>query len=195
MDVKCPGSGEAAKMDWANLRRLTRDDQVKFVIKDRADYEFARDVVTRERLADRVGGGAVLAGARRAGRAASSPTWILADRLPVRLQLQAHKYIWRQTTRGVVMRASGRARSSGGLDSYTAAAVARRDGFELYALSIHYGQRHARELEAARAVARALGVARHVEIDLDLSRFGGSALTDDIAVPEGSAARCRRTSR
>jgi 7-cyano-7-deazaguanine synthase len=73
---------------------------------------------------------------------------------------------------------------SGGLDSYTAAAVARRDGFELYALSINYGQRHVRELEAARAVARALGIARHVEIDLDLSRFGGSALTADIDVPK-----------
>jgi 7-cyano-7-deazaguanine synthase len=73
---------------------------------------------------------------------------------------------------------------SGGLDSYTAAAVARRDGFELYALSINYGQRHVRELAAARAVARALGIARHVEIDLDLSRFGGSALTADIDVPK-----------
>jgi 7-cyano-7-deazaguanine synthase len=73
---------------------------------------------------------------------------------------------------------------SGGLDSYTAAAVARRDGCELYALSINYGQRHVRELAAARAVAAALGVARHVEIDLDLSRFGGSALTADIDVPK-----------
>ena len=73
---------------------------------------------------------------------------------------------------------------SGGLDSYTAAAVVGREGFELYALSINYGQRHLRELEAARSVARALSVARHVEIDLDLSRFGGSALTADIAVPK-----------
>ena len=73
---------------------------------------------------------------------------------------------------------------SGGLDSYTAAALAKRDGRELYALSIHYGQRHARELEAARVVAAALGVARHLEIDLDLSRFGGSALTSAIDVPK-----------
>lgn len=76
---------------------------------------------------------------------------------------------------------------SGGLDSYTAAAIARRDGRELYALSVHYGQRHARELEAAREVARALDVTRHVEIDLDLSKFGGSALTADIAVPKDRA--------
>jgi 7-cyano-7-deazaguanine synthase len=73
---------------------------------------------------------------------------------------------------------------SGGLDSYTAAAVAKRDGFALYALSIRYGQRHARELEAARTVAASLGVSRHLELELDLSRIGGSALTSDIAVPK-----------
>lgn len=73
---------------------------------------------------------------------------------------------------------------SGGLDSYTAAAVARRDGFDLYALSVRYGQRHVHELAAARRVAQALGVVRHLELDVDLSRMGGSALTDDIAVPK-----------
>jgi 7-cyano-7-deazaguanine synthase len=73
---------------------------------------------------------------------------------------------------------------SGGLDSYTAAAVARRDGFALYALTIDYGQRHAQELDAARRVAAALPVERHIEIDLDLTRFGGSALTSDVAVPK-----------
>lgn len=74
---------------------------------------------------------------------------------------------------------------SGGLDSYTAAAVAKRDGFALFALSINYGQRHAQELEASRAVARSLGVERHIQIDLDLTRIGGSALTSDqIDVPK-----------
>ena len=73
---------------------------------------------------------------------------------------------------------------SGGLDSYTAAAMARRDGFDLYALSVRYGQRHAQELEAARRVASWLGVRRHLELGVDLSRMGGSALTDDIAVPK-----------
>jgi 7-cyano-7-deazaguanine synthase len=73
---------------------------------------------------------------------------------------------------------------SGGLDSFTAAAAARRDGRALYALSIDYGQRHRHELEAARRVAHALGVARHVEIALDLSTFGGSALTDHLDVPK-----------
>jgi 7-cyano-7-deazaguanine synthase len=73
---------------------------------------------------------------------------------------------------------------SGGLDSYTAAAVARRDGFELFALSFRYGQRHALGLEAASRVARALGVARHLVLDLDLSAIGGSALTTpEIDVP------------
>jgi 7-cyano-7-deazaguanine synthase len=73
---------------------------------------------------------------------------------------------------------------SGGLDSATAAAVAKRDGFALYALSVQYGQRHAQELEAARAVAGSLGVAQHLEIAVDLARIGGSALTGDAPVPK-----------
>ena len=74
---------------------------------------------------------------------------------------------------------------SGGLDSYTAAAVAKRDGFTLFALSINYGQRHARELDASRAVAAALAVERHLELDIDLSKIGGSSLTSSqIQVPK-----------
>ncbi len=74
---------------------------------------------------------------------------------------------------------------SGGLDSYTAAAVAKRDGFSLSALSFNYGQRHAHELTAARNVAKALGVQRHLELQLDLTRIGGSALTSEaIEVPK-----------
>ena len=77
---------------------------------------------------------------------------------------------------------------SGGLDSYTAAAVARRDGFAIAALSIAYGQRHVSELEAARAVASGLGVVRHLELALDLSQIGGSALTSSsIDVPKDRA--------
>jgi len=76
---------------------------------------------------------------------------------------------------------------SGGLDSYTAAAMARADGFALYALTVAYGQRHAAELEAARRVARALGVARHVELPIDLAAFGGSALTSAGEVPKDRA--------
>jgi len=73
---------------------------------------------------------------------------------------------------------------SGGLDSTTAAALAQREGWELYALTVRYGQRHAHEIAAARRVAEALGVARHVEIDLDLARFGGSSLIGDGDVPK-----------
>lgn len=73
---------------------------------------------------------------------------------------------------------------SGGLDSYTTAAIARAEGFRLFALTIRYGQRHAREVEAARHVAAWLGIARHIEIDVDLSAFGGSSLTTDAPVPK-----------
>ena len=66
---------------------------------------------------------------------------------------------------------------SGGLDSATTAAIARAEGFELYALSVDYGQRHRHELAAAARVAEAMGVKRHVTLAVDLSRFGGSALT------------------
>src|SRR5258708_31815871 len=76
---------------------------------------------------------------------------------------------------------------SGGLDSYTAAAIARTQRFTLYALTIDYGQRHAREVEAARAVARALGIERHLELDIDLRAIGGSSLTSSAAVPHDRA--------
>jgi 7-cyano-7-deazaguanine synthase len=76
---------------------------------------------------------------------------------------------------------------SGGLDSYTAAAIARADGFSLFALTIQYGQRHAHEVSAARNVAAALGVARHMVLDVDLAAFGGSSLTSDLPVPKDRA--------
>jgi 7-cyano-7-deazaguanine synthase len=73
---------------------------------------------------------------------------------------------------------------SGGLDSYTAAALARQVGFELFALTLIYGQRHVAEVEAARAVARSLGAVGHLEFSVDLSLFGGSSLTSDAPVPK-----------
>lgn len=72
---------------------------------------------------------------------------------------------------------------SGGLDSYTAGALARAQGFDLYALTVRYGQRHAQEIAASRRVAAALGVVRQLEMDLDLRGIGGSALTSDVPVP------------
>ncbi|HYT73333.1 MAG TPA: 7-cyano-7-deazaguanine synthase QueC [Vicinamibacterales bacterium] len=73
---------------------------------------------------------------------------------------------------------------SGGLDSYTAGAIARADGYELYALSIRYGQVHEREIEAARRVGKSLDVARHLELDVPLSKIGGSALVGDGEIPK-----------
>jgi 7-carboxy-7-deazaguanine synthase len=100
LDVKCPGSGEAGRTDWQNLDRLRPHDEVKFVIRDRADYDYARDAIARHGLA------------ARAAAIHLSPVhgvldpkvlseWVLADRLPVRVQLQLHKYIWSPQTRGV----------------------------------------------------------------------------------------------
>ena len=73
---------------------------------------------------------------------------------------------------------------SGGLDSYTAAALIAREGFELYALTVVYGQRHVVEVDAARNVARALGAAGHLEVRVDLGTIGGSALTTTTEVPK-----------
>ncbi len=78
---------------------------------------------------------------------------------------------------------------SGGLDSATVLAVAKSEGYELYALSFSYGQRHVWELEAAKRVAASIGVAQHRIVTIDLRAFGGSALTDDIPVPKGRATR------
>ncbi|HEY3415721.1 MAG TPA: 7-cyano-7-deazaguanine synthase QueC [Armatimonadota bacterium] len=74
---------------------------------------------------------------------------------------------------------------SGGLDSATATAIARAEGYDLYALTISYGQRHVREVQSARAVAAALGVREHKFVDITLGEIGGSALTADIPLPQG----------
>jgi 7-cyano-7-deazaguanine synthase len=76
---------------------------------------------------------------------------------------------------------------SGGLDSYTAGAIERANGYDLFALTIRYGQTHEREITAARDVARALGVVRHIELDVNLATFGGSALVGDGEVPKDRA--------
>jgi 7-cyano-7-deazaguanine synthase len=74
---------------------------------------------------------------------------------------------------------------SGGLDSTTCLAIAKSEGFEPYAITFRYGQRHSAEIEAARRTAKALGACEHVIVDIDLRLFGGSALTSDLAVPKG----------
>lgn len=99
LDVKCPGSGMTTRMDWDNLARVAGKDEVKFVIKDRADYEWASAIVLKHDLLERctVLFGPVF-GELEPRRLAE---WILADRLPVRLQLQLHKYVWDPDMRGV----------------------------------------------------------------------------------------------
>ena len=100
LDVKCPGSGESDRNDWSNLERLRPHDEVKFVVTDRTDYEYARDVITRHRLAERAAA-IHLSPAHGALNPRSLSEWVLADRLPARVQLQLHKYIWEPGTRGV----------------------------------------------------------------------------------------------
>jgi 7-carboxy-7-deazaguanine synthase len=100
VDVKCPGSGEADKNHWANLDRLAPHDEVKFVVLDRADYEFARDVVTRTQLPSRAAA-ILFSPVHDVLDPKTLSEWVIADRLPVRVQLQLHKLIWSPTTRGV----------------------------------------------------------------------------------------------
>ncbi len=100
LDVKCPGSGEAAKNEWSNLERLGPRDEVKFVVKDRADYEFARDVIARYDLPPHAAA-ILMSPVHGVLDPRTLSEWMLADRLPARLQLQLHKYIWSPTTRGV----------------------------------------------------------------------------------------------
>ena len=100
MDLKCPGSGESARNLWSNLDHLTPRDEVKFVIADRADYEWARDVARRHNLAARVNA-VLMSCAFGKLDPALLAGWILADRLPVRMQLQMHKHIWAPDARGV----------------------------------------------------------------------------------------------
>ena len=100
LDVKCPGSGEAHRNDWSNLERLRPRDEVKFVVKDREDYEFARDVITTYRLGERAAA-VHLSPVHGVMDLRRLSEWVLADRLPARVQVQLHKYIWDPDTRGV----------------------------------------------------------------------------------------------
>jgi len=100
MDVKCPGSGESARNDWDNLARLGPLDEVKFVVKDRADYEYAREVIVRHDLASRVGA-VLISPVHGVLELRPLAEWMLADHLSARLQVQLHKYIWGAEVRGV----------------------------------------------------------------------------------------------
>lgn len=100
LDVKCPASGEASRMHWPNLAKLSPRDEVKFVVADRADFDYAREVVSGHALANRAG--AVLFSPVHGVLAPDElARWLLEEDVPARLQLQAHKYIWGADARGV----------------------------------------------------------------------------------------------
>jgi 7-carboxy-7-deazaguanine synthase len=101
MDVKCPGSGESARNHWPNLERLDAGrDEVKFVIRDRTDYEYARQVLERHALAGRVRA-VLFSPVHGVMPLETLAGWVLEDRLRVRVQVQLHKYIWGTEARGV----------------------------------------------------------------------------------------------
>jgi 7-carboxy-7-deazaguanine synthase len=100
MDLKCPGSGECERNLWSNLEHLTARDEIKFVVADRADYEWARDAIVSRSLAARAGA-LLLSPVFGRLEPASLAAWILEDRLPARMQLQMHKQIWGPDARGV----------------------------------------------------------------------------------------------
>jgi 7-carboxy-7-deazaguanine synthase len=100
VDVKCPGSGEEARNCWDNMALLAPHDEVKFVLRDRADYDYAKDVVARYALPSRCRA-VLFSPVHGTLPPRELAAWILEDRLTVRLQLQAHKYIWGAEVRGV----------------------------------------------------------------------------------------------
>ncbi len=99
LDVKCPGSGMTERMYWPNLAALTTKDEAKFVLTDRADYEWAKEMLAHHHLADRCS--VLFSPVFGSLDLRQLAEWILADRLPVRFQVQLHKYIWAPDMRGV----------------------------------------------------------------------------------------------
>jgi 7-carboxy-7-deazaguanine synthase len=100
VDIKCPASGESGRNDWSNLDALSPHDEVKFVIENRGDYDFAVGVVHRHRLIGRCAA-ILFSPVHGVLHPRTLSEWMLADQLPARLQVQLHKYIWPASTRGV----------------------------------------------------------------------------------------------
>jgi len=100
VDVKCPGSGESDKNEWRNLDALAPHDEVKFVVNDRNDYEYAREIVRRYDLPSRCAA-VLISPVHGVLDPRELSEWMLADHLPARLQVQLHKFIWPADTRGV----------------------------------------------------------------------------------------------
>jgi 7-carboxy-7-deazaguanine synthase len=100
MDLKCPGSGEVHRTDWSNIGKLSMRDEVKFVIADRRDYEWSREMLREHQLEQRCRQ-VLFSPVFGSMDAKSLVEWILEDRLPVRFQLQLHKFVWHPDTKGV----------------------------------------------------------------------------------------------
>ncbi len=99
VDVKCPGSGEEARNLWSNFEKLTpHQDEIKFVIKDREDYEYAKEIIRKRGLVGKFT--LLFSSAFEHLKPSDLAEWITADRLPVRFQLQLHKYVWPDDTKG-----------------------------------------------------------------------------------------------
>ncbi len=197
-DIKCPGSGEEKKNRWENMALLADHDEIKFVLCGREDYDWAKNIIKEYGL----NGPAILfspvPGRLEAGDLAS---WILKDGLRARLNLQLHKIIWPDggenpplppSSKGEQSPAEGNEAAprkavvllSGGLDSATVLACAGKEGFETYALTFDYGQRHTVELTCAGKTARALGAAEHRILRIDLAPLAASALTGSGEIPK-----------
>ena len=196
LDLKTPGSNESHRNLWTNLQYLTPQDQIKFVVCNRGDYDWARMRCDEYDLYERVRD--VLFSPSHHELAPRDSGLIVSDRLPVRMQMQMHKLFGAMcpVTRHTLVRESQSIMKkavilvSGGLDSATVLAIAQATGYACYAVSFDYGQRHRAELEAARQVATRAGVVEHRIVSIDLSQFGGSALTDEtIDVPEANASQ------
>jgi 7-carboxy-7-deazaguanine synthase len=98
MDIKCPSSGEVKKTDWENIKRLDKKDEVKFVIAEKSDYDWAKEIIIERNLPYKLG--VLLSPVKEKLDPALLAEWILKDKLKVRLQLQFHKYIWPELPRG-----------------------------------------------------------------------------------------------
>lgn len=184
-DIKCPGSGEQDSNLWKNIEQLTDKDQVKFVLSDRSDYDWAKDVIQRHRLSTF---DILLSPVTATLSLRELASWILDDGLDARLQPQLHKAVWPEgETQALRPMDRGKAAVvllSGGLDSATTLALAKRDGFEVYALTFSYGQKHAIEVDSSRKIAETIGVTEHKVVNLDLAPMAQSALTSDQEVPK-----------
>jgi hypothetical protein len=190
IDVKCPGSGESDRMHWPNLESAAPTDEVKFVIRDRGRLRLRARSRRRARLIGRCAAPCLFSPVHGVLERAPLAEWILADGCRCGCSCRP------TSTSGIPD--AGRLIAEGGFCFSAAASTptprarcARADGYELYALTIRYGQVHDGEVEAARRSGAALGVPRQLELDVPLSKIGGSALVGDGEIPKDALGPCR----